>query len=110
MSADIPEILFKLAMAGFGLQYAFAAALRQRVDGDEDLRSALFANPVVQGQSNPGRFLRIKFFWPLAHIPPQLSECVPTTVVLFWAARLSGFFFVVSIATFFGSMFVLAGS
>jgi len=110
MSADVPEILFKLAMAGFGLQYAFAAALRYRVDGDDELRNALFSNPVLHGQSKPGRFLRVKFFWPFAPIPSKLSECVPTTLALFWAARLSGFAFVASIAAFFASIFVLAGS
>ena len=110
MTSAAPELLFQVAFICFGVQGLFAWLLRGRVEDDEPLLRSLFASPITQGQGEPGRFLRVRFFWPFADVPPELSECVPVTVTLFWIARLAGFGFASSMAAFFVSLFVVAGA
>lgn len=110
MTGDVSGSLFNLAFACFGMQALFAWLLRRRVEDDEPLLRVLFASPATQGQREPGRLLRVKFFWPLTQVPSELAECVPMTVALFWAARLAGFGFILSIAAFFVTPFVQASA
>jgi hypothetical protein len=107
MNADA---LFKLATICFAGCVLCTWLLRMRLDGDEILLRALFANPVMEGQRESGRLLRVKFFWPFTSAPAELYEYASALVMLFWAARLMGFGFASSMAAFFVSLFLQASA
>ena len=110
MNVDPLDALFKFAGICFVLQGLFAWLLRRRVENDDVLLHLLFAKAAAEGHGRPVRFLQARYFSPFVAAPVELSESAYPTVVLFWAARLSGFGFFAGMAAFFVAMFVNVGA
>lgn len=106
MIESLQALLFKIAVACFGVHVVLTVLLGLRVRSDLALADGLFSVPAWRaGHRSAVALMRVKFFWPFVAEPSQLRSHGSFARGLFWSARLAGTTFVAVVALFFLGMF-----